>query len=341
MLAILFLFPWDLAFFLLNVKPVKHQFGRILSAWKLKKRLAPKHFVPSNIVNYARNLNRSNTNSVCPYLPSTFFFVPKQHLIFCCLAQLLLLTRAPEQDDHSPPVRPQAPCCPSAGCASLESDGSSQMCTQRALLPALTLETLGWERRSVLFFLIKKEELKKNYSSAPVLLEELRLSFSRWQRPPAVKGVFLHQNRPKDLAGSRPITSSDNHFSLVYCTPGSWKDPLSFSRCCTLQRSLVWSTSPSPRRACFRVWQGLGIILAALFHGARLKPPGQVCSLSAGRDASRLRQQPPCPSLFCAWLKQSLTVVRETHATYALFLGVGAGGCKVWDTDVMLSKAAK
>lgn len=52
------------------------------------------------------------------------------------------------------------------------------------------------------FFLIKKEELKKSYSASPVLLGELC--------PSSNHGVFLHQNLPKDLAGSWPTTNLDN-----------------------------------------------------------------------------------------------------------------------------------
>lgn len=57
--------PLDIAFFLLNVKLVTHQFWRILLYWKLKKiPLALKHFVPSNIINYAE-ISTAATQTTC------------------------------------------------------------------------------------------------------------------------------------------------------------------------------------------------------------------------------------------------------------------------------------
>lgn len=51
--------------------------------------------------------------------------------------------------------------------------------------------------------------------------------------------------------------------------------------------------------------------------------------LSVGRYKSWLHKQPPCLSLLCALLKQSLIVVRETRTTYAQPLASSGSGQRV------------
>lgn len=182
-----------------------------------KKILAPKYFVPSNIINYAWNLNSSNTNSMCPYLPSTF-------LLFLDSTWFFALWLS---------------CCSWLGHQNKKTILSWCICKRRFAHPQAAqvwnqMAAARWTHREhfyqcslwkdlgekgdlyflFFFFLIKKEELKKKLFCRSSFIRRTMPKFfpvmEAYKRPRAIKGVFLHQNLPKDLAGSQPITNLDN-----------------------------------------------------------------------------------------------------------------------------------
>lgn len=184
-----------------------------LGNWK--KILAPKHAVPSNIINYAWNLNSSNTNSVCPYLPSTFLLFLDSTCFFalwlsCCSwlghqnKKTILLGCIYKRCF----AHPQAVQVWNQMAATRYTHGEH-------FYQCSLWKDMGEKGDLYFLFLNLKQRTKEKLFCLSSFIRTTTPKFFQvteaCKRPHAIKGVFFLQNLPpKGLGGSWPITNLDN-----------------------------------------------------------------------------------------------------------------------------------
>lgn len=108
-------------------------------------------------------------------------------------------------------------------------------------------------------------------------------------------------------------------------------------------RTVSWlgTPSPLPNECASGTGMGWGSSWAAFFTGWGWSSLDKVCSLSVGGYKTWLHKQPPCLSLLCALLKQSLIVARESRTTYTQPLSSSGSGHKVEKSGIRMSCEAR